>query len=306
MNPILPTDRLSRVELEQAIPAYLKAREPMPPTTAKTYRSVLHLFGQAQPEEPQGWEPAVRAWLSARIAAGCSAATVELHAVVLRGFTQWLVSQGRLAPGAALGKLALPRPEKVVHQRASLSGAQAQHLVDQVEASRELAGKRARAIVALMLRAGLRSCEVVRARVADLQELRGTKVLWVQGKGRLAPDAFVVLNPKTERALADYLGARGPLAADQPLVTGLAGDGKALSERQVQRVVSAVLSRAGLKSRRVTPHSLRHTAASLAIDAQASLSSVQAMMRHADPRTTARYVHLQGRLTRPAEAALNF
>jgi len=43
-----------------------------------------------------------------------------------------------------------------------------------------------------MSRAGLRSCEVVRANVGDLaSSSEGLCLLWVQGKGHLSKDAFV-------------------------------------------------------------------------------------------------------------------
>jgi len=41
--------------------------------------------------------------------------------------------------------------------------------------------------------------------------------------------------------------------------------------------------------KRISPHSLRHTAATLALDGGASLRSVQASLGHADPKTTVRY-----------------
>jgi len=44
---------------------------------------------------------------------------------------------------------------------------------------------------------------------------------------------------------------------------------------------------AGLED--VTPHSLRHTFVTLALDGGATLRQVQAAARHADPKTTVRY-----------------
>ena len=54
----------------------------------------------------------------------------------------------------------------------------------------------------------------------------------------------------------------------------------------VRRRVKAALPDLGA---RVTPHSLRHTFATIALEAGASLRRVQYAMGHADPRTTERY-----------------
>lgn len=66
---------------------------------------------------------------------------------------------------------------------------------------------------------------------------------------------------------------------EQPLTT------QALFEI-VRRRVKVALPDLG---ERITPHSLRHTLATIALEAGASLRRVQYAMGHADPRTTERY-----------------
>lgn len=301
----LPAAFRPALDLAGAVPEFLAWRAPGA-ATLKTYSSVFRLFtGWAadQPEQPFG--ELVRQWVHHLLQAGKAAATVELHAAALRQLGNYLVRTGRSAAGVD-PDLVVPRPEKQVYQRAPLSKKQAKKLVA-ITGTEGVAAQRAQAIMALMLRAGLRSCEVVRADVCHLQELNGYPVLWVQGKGRLSADSFVVLNSKAHAALLAYLETRPELAPDEPLVVSLdqRGPGR-LTERQVQRIVTAALEAAGLKKERISTHSLRHTAASLAIAAGVSLCAVQAMMRHTDPRTTARYVHLRGRLKRSAESSLDF
>jgi site-specific recombinase XerD len=132
-------------------------------------------------------------------------------------------------------------------------------------------------------------------------------VLYVHGKGRDEADEFVVINTRAAEALNAYLETRGPVSEDAPLFCGVDGRSRGrLSPRHVSRLVAGRLRAAGLKTATITAHSLRHTAATLAVQAGVSLSQVQGMMRHADPRTTARYVHLHDRLTRAAEHALDF
>jgi integrase len=57
-------------------------------------------------------------------------------------------------------------------------------------------------------------------------------------------------------------------------------------------LVRRVAKAAGLECWAVlSPHSLRHTAITLALDAGATLRDVQDFSRHKDPRTTRRYDH---------------
>ena len=54
----------------------------------------------------------------------------------------------------------------------------------------------------------------------------------------------------------------------------------------------------------LTPHSLRHTAITLALDAGAALRDVQDFAGHRDPRTTRRYDHARNTLDRNAAYTL--
>lgn len=56
----------------------------------------------------------------------------------------------------------------------------------------------------------------------------------------------------------------------------------------VYRVVKARARKAGIQ-KRITPHSLRHTAITLALDGGASVRQVQQLAGHRDPKTTMRY-----------------
>jgi integrase/recombinase XerC/integrase/recombinase XerD len=62
----------------------------------------------------------------------------------------------------------------------------------------------------------------------------------------------------------------------------------------------------GIDSERLTPHSLRHTAVSLAIAGGASLIQAQAMARHSNPRTTVIYFHNFNSVKDTAEECMRF
>jgi integrase/recombinase XerD len=71
-----------------------------------------------------------------------------------------------------------------------------------------------------------------------------------------------------------------------------AGTGRRLFAADVWRVMRRLATRAGLPddlTGRVGPEAMRHSFAALYLDAGGSLSDLQQVMGHADPRTTRRY-----------------
>ncbi len=65
------------------------------------------------------------------------------------------------------------------------------------------------------------------------------------------------------------------------------------------RMVRRICKRAGI-DKHITPHSLRHSFITAALDAGVPLRDVQIATRHADPRTTTRYDRARENLDRHA------
>jgi len=154
---------------------------------------------------------------------------------------------------------------------------------------------RDRALLALLTLNGLRVSEVCGADVTDLGTERGHRVLTVTRKrGRVEQ---VPLAAPTVEALDAHLDGRttGPLFTDNA--------GGRLDRHDAARVVVRVARAAGI-GKHLSPHSLRHTAVTLALDAGVPLRDVQDMAGHADPRTTRRYDRARQSLDRHATYAL--
>lgn len=166
-----------------------------------------------------------------------------------------------------------------------------------------LDGPRSYALASLLLLTGVRVSEALGANLSDFQHDAGHRVLVVTRKG--GKRAKVALPPQVLDALAALLGqsaAHGSevasldgARADAPIFTTATGKRWAASEafRTVQR-----LARTANIEGKVSPHSLRHTHATLALDAGVPLRDLQDSMGHADPRTTRRYDRARGRLER--------
>jgi len=174
-------------------------------------------------------------------------------------------------------------------------------------------GPRSYALASLLLFTGIRISEALGAHVSDLQHDAGHRVLLVTRKG--GTRAKVALPPQVVDGLAGLVGtsiAQGTelassagSSADAPLFT--TGTGKRWASSEAFRAVQRLARLAGVQGR-VSPHSMRHTHATLALDAGVTLADLQDSMGHADPRTTRRYDRARGRLERssayPVAAAL--
>jgi integrase/recombinase XerD len=172
--------------------------------------------------------------------------------------------------------------------------------LDREEAIRFLAAAQAasvrdHALACLLTLNGLRVSEACAANVVDLGVERAHRVLAVVGKG--GQRTLVPLAPLTVRAIDSALGER----TDGPLL--LSNSGGRLDRHDAARIVARLARRAGL-AKHITPHSLRHTMVTLALDAGVSLRDVQDAARHADPRTTRRYDRARHALDRHATYTL--
>lgn len=151
-------------------------------------------------------------------------------------------------------------------------------------------GLRNRAMLALLHRCGLRASEVCGLHLRDVD--------WREASIRIRPEvakggreAVVYLDPATLELLERWKSVRRKYAAGKPhLFTTLKGG--PVSRVYVWEMVSRYARRAGIE-RPVWPHLLRHTFATDLLREGFTIAEVQRLMRHADLRTTAIYLHVR-------------
>jgi integrase/recombinase XerD len=145
----------------------------------------------------------------------------------------------------------------------------------------ERIGGDAYALACLLAINALRVGEAITADVSDLGIDRHHHTLKIIGKG--AKPAVIPLTPRTVHAIEQLLSdgrTSGPLLRNQT--------GARLTRESAGRLVRRI-SRSGGITKRLTPHSLRHSAITAALNAGVDLRAVQQYARHADPATTIRY-----------------
>jgi integrase/recombinase XerC/integrase/recombinase XerD len=215
-----------------------------------------------------------------------SAVSVSTYLTALRRFCDYLVRRRVLPENPALAVGGNSRPR--IHSRAALTPAEVETLLSVVDRSDER-GLRDLAFIRLMLGCALSEIEIIRADGGDRLESPEGAMLRVQGKGRLRKDQAVLLSPDVAAALNAYL-ALHPLFAS----AGNRTRGKRMTTRGVRDRVSHYLVRAGLKGdggRRITPYSLRHTAAVRMAGEGASAAEIRDRMRLGSVATAMLYIN---------------
>ena len=235
-------------------------------------------------------------------AAGRKPSTIALYLSACRRFLSWTEQRG-IYPNVATGVKA-PRQERG-HKRDFFGATQLKGILSGM-ARKTLRDKRDFAIMALMSVGGLRTIEVSRANIEDIRNIGGEMILYVCGKGRKERTEFVKLPEPVLDAINDYLKERGYVADETaPLFVGTGNRNKGrLSTRTISGIAKTAMRKAGYNSRRLSAHSLRHSAVTLALLGGMSLQDTQAFARHANIATTTVYAHDVSRLKSMCEATI--
>lgn len=155
-------------------------------------------------------------------------------------------------------------------------------------------GREAAALVRMLFYSGARVTELCTATTRDLREERGHRTLWVtrKGGGRLR---LTVARPAADALDVHLDGREGPLF--------LGRDGTAMTRHGVSRRLRRLVRAAGIR-KPITPHCLRHTAATLALDEGQDIREVQRMLGHSKIETTMRYDRSRSSVDRSPTHAL--
>jgi integrase/recombinase XerC len=222
---------------------------------------------------------AVRAWLAALHARGLAPASVARKLAAARSLFRFLVRRGVLEGNPAREVRTPRQPKKLA---AFLPIDEATQLVD----GRAVGGaSRARdvAILELLYATGLRVSELSGL---DLDAVdRAEQTVRVLGKGR--KERIVPYGGQAARALETWLGQRGE--GTGAVFTN--AQGGRLTVRSIHPIVRRSARAAGI-TRRVSPHTLRHSFATHLLDGGADLRAIQELLGHSRLSTTQRYTHV--------------
>lgn len=198
----------------------------------------------------------------------------------------YLVRSGAVESNPVAG-VVKPRPKLSLPRVPSTE--ECRRLVQAAPSARE------RALVMLLLTAGLRRAEVLGLRSADLAaDLSQVRISGKGGRERVIP-----LPAQTQQVLGEYLRQRPP---GEWLFPNRAG--RRTGNTTFYRLFRRLLRRAGLGAENLTPHSLRHAYATTLLHSRVDIKTVQTLLGHADLSSTSRYLHTDAETKRAAAEAL--
>lgn len=235
----------------------------------------------------------LRGWLAHRRHVGAARASLARHVSAVRVFTAWCHHNGYMStdPGVRLSGPKVPHNPPTV-----LASAQAEALIDTAGRDLSVVGFRDRAVLEMLYATGIRVSELCGLDMPGVDLTRG--VIRVFGKG--AKERMVPFGQPAAKALQAYLThSRAQLLRESggdALFLGVRGG--RLHPSSVRRLLRNWLAEAGVSS--ITPHGLRHAAATHLLDGGADLRSVQELLGHASIDSTQIYTHVTAERLRGA------
>lgn len=233
----------------------------------------------------------VRSWL-AEASSGEARSSMARHSASIRTFSSWLYRGGFTDVDAA-ARLKAPRASNELPH--VLTQDQARNLLGFVHdraADGDPLHVRDSAMLELLYAAGLRVSELCELDVSSLRPDSTVRVIGKGNKERITPYGVPAM-----RALMAYLDVRSQLVAaptsggpatEKALFVGARG--KRINPRTVRDTVHRLASQAGVPD--ISPHDLRHSAATHLLDGGSDLRTVQEILGHKSLATTQRYTHV--------------
>ena len=258
--------------------------------TVENYARDVRRFGEWAAargrRDPQAvTTPDVRAFVYALKDLGLATATIRRQISALRSYYRFLVGEGH-AVRDPTERIETPKGWRTLPT--VLSVPEVERLIAAPAGEGPLP-LRDRALLELGYATGARVSELVGLSLQDLLYEDGlVRVLGKGSKQRLVPLGRralgqVALYVRESRAALDRSRSRGRLF--------LNARGTPLSRVGAWGIIKQAAARAGL-TKRVTPHTLRHTFATHLLEGGADLRAVQEMLGHADLSTTQLYTHV--------------
>jgi len=250
------------------------------------FTNLLNFTGQRFPTRGD-----VIAWRDSMIQGGLGPSTIARRLSVARRFFAFLNRQGVIDRSPAEDVRSQPVSQE--GKTPALTVEEAQALIAQPDLNTSK-GWRDFALLNLLVRTGLRRQEAADLTCASIEESNGYHILRVMGKGgkertlRLTEEALQPVN----------LWLRvGNLTGGDPLFPAWDGKGagrlshplRHLSGAAVWNLVTAYANQAGLNGKRISPHCLRATFTTLAIEGGAPVHRTSHDLGHTDLKTTTRY-----------------
>ena len=263
-------------DIPRIVKTYLASKklEGATDSTIDNYGTILKVFFGELRKDVQDIETnEIRLFLATyQMNNGVSNRTLDKYRQVLNAFFTWCTDEEYLVKNPCRNIKEIKYEAK---QRHSLTRFQLERLRRTCHTKRELA------IVDVLYSTGCRVSELINMKFSDVNEPEHS--IGIIGKGR--KHNTVYLNDNAQISLGDYLKERQG-DSEYIFVSDRKPHGK-LSVRAVEVLIKTLGKEIGVET--LSPHILRHTSATLALQSGMPLTQVQKMLGHSSPNTTQIY-----------------
>lgn len=216
---------------------------------------------------------------------GLGSRSAARHLVTVRGFYKYLVQEKIIKHDPAklvdLPKSGLKLPDV-------LSVTEIKLLLDLPDTNTPL-GLRNAAMLELLYASGLRVSELVNLKLLDLN----TEAGFVRVIGKGSKERIIPIGIYAQNRIHDYIKNARPLLLKDRVSQYLfvARAGQPMTRQGFWKLLKRYALQAGI-TKKITPHSIRHSFASHLLEGGADLRTVQVMLGHVDIATTQIYTHV--------------
>lgn len=248
----------------------------------------------------------LRSWLADKQAQGHARSSIARHSASIRTFTKWLAKAGYIEvdPGQRL--------------KAPKASNELPHVLTQEQVERLLRVAKDRtsdtaldpitvrdwAMLELLYASGVRVSELVNIDVRDISPDNTLRVIGKGNKERIVPFGrpareAIMTWLTARKGLTTQLRSEGAEVDERALFLGVKG--RRIDPRTVRTVLTKLTALAKIPE--ISPHDLRHSAATHLLDGGSDLRTVQEILGHSSLGTTQRYTHVSAERLRQAFGA---
>lgn len=274
----------------EAFVTYLRVQRGCSPHTLKAYETDLRLYAEYLANVDSMLQildsdaDLVRCWVAELIYKGYAVGSVCRKLSSLRAFFSYMKFLGRVSSNPVDG-LRAPKKRKLLPS--FVKEENVEELCDVALAGEDFLTIRNRTIISAFYELGLRLSELCGLNISDVDFVENqVKVLGKRNKERIIP-----FGSGLKEQFANYLKIRSTIApeADDALFVSIRG--RRISVSQVYCMVRKYLARV-TSIKRKSPHTLRHTFATVMLNNGAELGVVKELLGHESLATTEIYTHL--------------
>ncbi len=251
--------------------------------TVVAYRGDLRQYLQFTGEDPVG-AAMVGAFLEWLAELGLSPESVARKLAAVKGYHRFLCEEGDASDDPTIGVSVPKRRERLPKALAT----EEVFAMLATPAITTVAGRRDAALLEFLYSTGCRVSEAVGLDLGRLDTEQGAAL--VTGKG--SRQRITLLGEAARQAVRSWLADRLELARGRNDAVFLNLRGTRLTRVGAWGIVKKAAEAAGLSPDRVSPHVLRHSAATHMVEGGADLRAVQEMLGHASLSTTEVYTRI--------------